>query len=61
MIFDLIDIGFVRGAGTALVFTAFTCVTLWAYSAKRATAFDEAAQLPFADEPKTAAPRSTTP
>ncbi|MGE8499643.1 MAG: cbb3-type cytochrome oxidase subunit 3 [Pseudomonas sp.] len=55
------DIGLIRGVGTALVFTAFTCVTLWAYSAKRATAFDEAAHLPFADEPNTAAPRSTTP
>ncbi|TBU86213.1 CcoQ/FixQ family Cbb3-type cytochrome c oxidase assembly chaperone [Pseudomonas dryadis] len=55
------DIGFVRGIGTILVFTAFTCVTLWAYSGKRAKAFDEAAKLPFADEPKTAASRSDTP
>ncbi|WP_242675268.1 cbb3-type cytochrome oxidase subunit 3 [Phytopseudomonas dryadis] len=61
MLFDMIDIGFVRGIGTILVFTAFTCVTLWAYSGKRAKAFDEAAKLPFADEPKTAASRSDTP
>ena len=61
MFFDLIDIGLIRGVGTVLVFTAFTCVTLWAYSAKRGPAFDEAAHLPFADEPNTAAPRSTTP
>jgi cytochrome c oxidase cbb3-type subunit 4 len=61
MLFDLIDIGMVRGAGTALVLIAFTCVTLWAYSAKRTKAFDEAAQLPFADEPNTAASRSDTP
>ena len=66
MSFELIDlgaldIGTVRGIGTALVMLSFVCVTLWAYSGKRRAAFDQAALLPFADEPKLAAPRSKTP
>lgn len=61
MLFDLIDTGMVRGIGTALVLIAFTCVTLWAYSGKRTKAFDDAAMLPFADEPNTAASRSDNP
>lgn len=61
MTLELIDIGTLRGIGTALVLLPFVCVTLWAYSGKRRTAFDEAARLPFADEPKLAAPRSNTP
>lgn len=61
MSFELIDIGTLRGMGTALVLLSFVCVTLWAYSGKRRLAFDQAAQLPFADEPKLAAPRSKTP
>ena len=36
---------------------AFTAVTLWAYSGKRRDAFAEAANLPFADEPKPAVSR----
>ena len=66
MSFELIaigalDIGTVRGIGTALVLLSFTSVTLWAYSGKRRAAFDQAALLPFTDEPKLATPRSTTP
>ena len=57
----LLDIGTLRGIGTALVLLSFVCVTLWAYSSKRRTAFDEAALLPFADKPKLAAPMSNTP
>ncbi|ATH82529.1 MULTISPECIES: CcoQ/FixQ family Cbb3-type cytochrome c oxidase assembly chaperone [Pseudomonadaceae] len=55
--FELIDIGTLRGLGTALVLLAFTAVTLWAYSGKRRDAFAEAANLPFADEPKPAVSR----
>ncbi|WP_172147528.1 MULTISPECIES: cbb3-type cytochrome oxidase subunit 3 [Pseudomonas] len=55
------DIGTIRGIGTALVLLSFVCVTLWAYSSKRRAAFDEAALLPFADEPMSAASRSNTP
>ena len=47
------DIGTLRGLGTVLVFVAFVGVVLWAYSSKRKTGFDEAANLPFADEPDT--------
>ena len=50
--FELIDIGTLRGLGSALVLIAFTAVTLWAYSGKRRDAFVEAANLPFADDPK---------
>ena len=56
-----LDIGTVRGIGTALVLLSFVCVTLWAYSSKRREAFSEAAMLPFADETKPAASRSNTP
>ncbi|WP_298188430.1 cbb3-type cytochrome c oxidase subunit 3 [uncultured Pseudomonas sp.] len=61
MSFELIDIGTLRGVGTALVLLSFVCVTLWAYSDKRRAAFDRATQLPFTDESTLAAPRSTTP
>lgn len=56
--FEPIDIGTLRGLGTALVLIAFTAVTLWAYSGKRRDAFAEAANLPFADEPKPAVSRT---
>ncbi|MFC5696353.1 cbb3-type cytochrome oxidase subunit 3 [Pseudomonas sp. GCM10022186] len=44
------DIGTLRGIGTFIVFVAFIGVVLWAYSSKRKSRFDEAANLPFADE-----------
>ena len=47
------DIGTLRGLGTVLVFVAFVGVVLWAYRSKRKKGFDEAANLPFADEPDT--------
>jgi cytochrome c oxidase cbb3-type subunit 4 len=46
------DIGTLRGIGTILVFVAFIGVVLWAYNSKRKSSFDEAANLPFADEPE---------
>lgn len=46
------DIGMIRGIGTAVVFIAFISVVLWAYSSKRKSSFDDAANLPFADDPK---------
>ncbi|HUH57459.1 MAG TPA: cbb3-type cytochrome c oxidase subunit 3, partial [Pseudomonadales bacterium] len=36
--------------GTILIFVAFTGLVFWAYNSKRKSSFDEAAQLPFADE-----------
>ena len=61
MSFELMDIGTLRGIGTALTLLAFTCVSLWAYSSQRREAFEQAALLPFADEPKIAGSRSNTP
>lgn len=46
------DIGTLRGLGTALVLIAFICMLVWAFSNKRKKGFDEAANLPFADEPE---------
>ena len=48
----MMDIGTLRGLGTLLVFVAFIGIVLWAYSNKRKSSFDEAANLPFADDPK---------
>ncbi len=38
------------GIGTIFVMVAFISIVIWAYSGKRKKDFDEAAQLPFADE-----------
>ncbi|MGP3792616.1 cbb3-type cytochrome oxidase subunit 3 [Pseudomonas sp. B392_1p] len=46
------DIGILRGLGTILVFAAFIGVVAWAYNSKRQCAFNEAANLPFADDPE---------
>ncbi|MGQ7958308.1 cbb3-type cytochrome oxidase subunit 3 [Pseudomonas sp. SP16.1] len=56
--FELIDVGTLRGLGTALVLIAFAAVTLWAYSGERRDAFAEAANLPFADDQKPAVSRN---
>ncbi|SHL80057.1 cbb3-type cytochrome oxidase subunit 3 [Phytopseudomonas punonensis] len=57
----LTDIGTIRGIGTAVVFIAFVAVVLWAYSSKRKSSFDEAANLPFADEQDDANQRDDKP
>lgn len=44
------DIGTLRGLGTVLIMVAFVVLLVWAYSGKRKSSFDEAAQLPFADD-----------
>lgn len=44
------DINTLRGIATLLVMIAFIGVCLWAYSSRRKTGFDEAANLPFADD-----------
>ena len=49
---EAIDINTLRGLGTVFALVAFISVCLWAYSSKRKTSFDEAANLPFADEGK---------
>lgn len=45
------DINTLRGLSTVFVFLAFAGVCWWAFSPKRRKKFDEAANLPFADEP----------
>lgn len=44
------DMNTLRGIATIVVMTAFIGICIWAYSSKRKTDFDEAANLPFADE-----------
>jgi cytochrome c oxidase cbb3-type subunit 4 len=44
------EIGMLRGLGTVVVFIAFIGVVFWAYNGKRKSSFDEAANLPFADD-----------
>ncbi|HUH38362.1 MAG TPA: cbb3-type cytochrome c oxidase subunit 3 [Spongiibacteraceae bacterium] len=44
------DINDLRGLGTVFAMVAFIGVCIWAYSRKRKKSFDEAANLPFADE-----------
>nr|MBF0684938.1 cbb3-type cytochrome c oxidase subunit 3 [Pseudomonas sp.] len=45
------DMTIVRSLFTVIAFALFIAVVLWTWSASRKTAFEEAATLPFADEP----------
>ncbi len=47
---SIVDVGTLRGLGTVMVLVAFVSVVFWAYNGKRKSSFDEAANLPFADE-----------
>ncbi len=44
------DINTLRGLATVFAMLAFIGVCLWAYSSKRKASFDDAANLPFADD-----------
>ena len=44
------DINDLRGISTAFLLVSFIGLVIWAYSRKRKKEFDEAANLPFADE-----------
>ncbi len=44
------DINTLRGISTLVLFIAFIGLCIWAYSKKRKPEFDEAANLPFADD-----------
>lgn len=46
------DIGMIRGLGTVVVLVAFIGLALWVFSPRRKKDFDEATQLPFADDPQ---------
>lgn len=44
------DINTLRGLATVFAFIGFISICLWAYSGRRKKDFDNAANLPFADE-----------
>jgi cytochrome c oxidase cbb3-type subunit 4 len=44
------DINTLRGLSTLFLLIVFIGLIFWAYSGKRKKAFDEAANLPFADD-----------
>ena len=44
------DTIFLHSIATVLAAAAFLSVCIWAYSGKRKADFDQAAQLPFADD-----------
>jgi cytochrome c oxidase cbb3-type subunit 4 len=44
------DINDLRGLSTLALLIVFISLCVWAYSSKRKKSFDEAANLPFADE-----------
>ncbi len=44
------DINVLRGVIAAVSFATFIGIVLWAWSSRRKESFDEAAQLPFADD-----------
>ena len=44
------DINTLRGLSTLFLLVVFIALVFWAYSGKRKKEFDEAANLPFADE-----------
>ena len=44
------DLNTIRTVGTVVALVMFSAIVWWAYSARRKDAFDEAANLPFADE-----------
>ena len=46
------DINTLRGLSTGFLLITFLGLVFWAYSGKRKKEFDEAANLPFADEPQ---------
>ena len=46
------DLVTVRSFFTVLIFAIFIGIWIWAWSSKRKSDFDEAANLPFADEDK---------
>lgn len=45
------DVNDLRIATTLLSFAAFIGIVVWAWSRRNKKGFDEAAMLPFADEP----------
>ena len=46
----VMDINDIRAWQTAILLVSFIGIVIWAYSKRRKASFDEAANLPFADE-----------
>ena len=46
----MMDINTLRSVATLVCFVSFLGIVCWAWSRRQAVAFEEAAQLPFADE-----------
>ncbi len=44
------DIDTLRSAITVVMFALFVAIVVWAWSARRTAAFDEAARLPLIDD-----------
>lgn len=44
------DINTIRSLVTVLAFVSFVGIVLWAYSGRARSRFEEAAQLPFAED-----------
>jgi len=53
------DINDLRALATVFTTVAFVTVCIWAYSGKNKKRFDEAANIPFADEPTAPDERKT--
>ena len=53
-----IDLNMLRSLHTVLAFAVFVWITVWAWSGKRKTAFEEAARLPLDDEDECANERT---
>ncbi len=52
------DINTIRGLATVVALIAFLSVVFWAYSSRRKGDFDEAASLPFVEDPEADTPDS---
>ena len=46
--------GFLHGIWTVILGVTFIGIVLWAFSSRRRTDFERAAQIPFTDEPTAA-------
>jgi cbb3-type cytochrome oxidase subunit 3 len=51
------DISVIRSLVTVVMLASFVGIVIWAWSAKRKRAFEEASLLPFADDPSIDTPK----
>ena len=55
------DVNVLRSLTTLLMFLVFIGIVVWCLAARRRQAFDEAARLPFLDEPPAPGTAGDTP